>query len=62
VQAGLQPASLSVTRSVSSQGSTNLQSCCGQTRWVPERLVVLMVVIGQLHCGQGCASGWFQMA
>ena len=31
----------------SSQGSTNLHSGCGQTRWVPERFVVLIDVIGQ---------------
>ena len=30
-----------------SHGSANLQSCCGHTRWVPERLVVLIEVIGQ---------------
>ncbi len=31
----------------SSQGSMNLHSCWGQTRWVPDRLVVFMDVIGQ---------------
>ena len=56
------PGSCSAPGTGLSQGSTNLHSCCGQTRWVPERLVVLMDVIGQWHCGQGWASGTFQMA
>jgi hypothetical protein len=45
-----------------SYGSAKEHSCCGQTFWVPLRLVVFMVSTGQPQFGHGSAIGSFQTA